>query len=159
MATIRSTKATAAKRAYAWDVDDAAVRATKVVTHVVESRITYIRRFKGKKALTGEERVAERLVCSRFFDTHAAECCTNGVDGLLAALEDKGIEASLHAAAKAQTAQTFKQTTPGKGDRGNPERHATLRPDKNLKDKELKDKDQREKREKDKARLVPNPTP
>jgi hypothetical protein len=46
-------------------------------------------RYKGKKALTGEERVAEGLVYSRFFDTHAADRNTNGVDGLLETLEEK----------------------------------------------------------------------
>jgi hypothetical protein len=53
---------------------------------------------------------------SRFFYKPAADRSTTGVDGLLAALEDKRIEVSLHAAAKAQAAQTFKQPTPGKGD-------------------------------------------
>jgi hypothetical protein len=51
MAIIRSTTATAAEKAHAWDVHDAAVRTHKVVTHAIESRLTYIRRFKGKKAL------------------------------------------------------------------------------------------------------------
>jgi uncharacterized membrane protein len=60
-------------------------------------------------------RDAERLVCSRFFDTLATHRSTNGVDGLLAALKDKQIEISLHATAKAQAVQTFKQPTPGKG--------------------------------------------
>jgi hypothetical protein len=40
-----------------------------------------------KKLLSGEERVAERLVNSRFFDKKIGEHNTNGVDGLLAALE------------------------------------------------------------------------
>jgi hypothetical protein len=114
--------------------------------------------LKGKKALTGEERVAERLVYTRFFDTPAADRSTNGVDGLLAALEDKRIEVSLYAAAKAQAAQTFKQSTPGRGDEGNPDRPIT-RPDKSLKDKELMDKEKREKREKDKTRQHEKPEP
>jgi hypothetical protein len=68
--TISSTMtATAAERAHAWDVHNAALRTHKDVSEAIESRLTYIRRFKGKKALTGEERVAERLVYSRFFDT------------------------------------------------------------------------------------------
>eukprot|EP00873_Tetraselmis_striata_P012614 jgi/Tetstr1/432878/TSEL_022227.t1 len=45
-----------------------------------EDRLAYLRRFKCKKALTGEERVAERLVYSRFFDTTAAERSNDGVD-------------------------------------------------------------------------------
>eukprot|EP00873_Tetraselmis_striata_P037565 jgi/Tetstr1/457829/TSEL_044374.t1 len=52
---------------------------------------TYLRRFKCKKALTGEERVAER-----FFETTAAERSSNGVDGLLNALDDKRLEVNLH---------------------------------------------------------------
>ena len=158
LATIRSTTATEAERAHAWDITDAAVRTHKTVTQAVESRLTYVRRFKGKKALTGEERVAERLVYSRFFDTQAADRSTNGVDGLLAALEDKRLEVSLHAAAKAQAAQTFKQSTPGRGDGGNPDR-PTTRPDKNLKDKEIRDKEKREKRDKDKTRQNKKPEP
>jgi hypothetical protein len=102
---IRSTIATAAERAHAWDIHDAAVWTHKVVTQAVESRLTYIRRFKGKKALTGDERVAERLVYSRFFDTHAPDRSTNGVDGLFVPLEDKRIEDCLNATAKAQAAQ------------------------------------------------------
>jgi hypothetical protein len=158
MATVRSTTATEAERAHAWDIRDAAVRTHKAVTQAVESRLTFARRFKGKKALTGEERVAERLVYSRFFDTQTADRSTNGVDGLLAALEDKRIEVSLHAAARAQAAQTFKQLTPGRGDGGNPGR-PTPRPDKNLKDKELMDKEKREKRDKDTTRQHKKPEP
>eukprot|EP00873_Tetraselmis_striata_P006923 jgi/Tetstr1/427187/TSEL_017375.t1 len=59
-----------------------------------EDRLTYLRRFKCKKALTGEERVAERLACSRFFDTSAAERSNNGVDGLLNAVDDKRLESA-----------------------------------------------------------------
>jgi hypothetical protein len=73
-------------------------------------------------------------------------------------LEDKRIEVSLHAAAKAQAAQTVKQSTPGTGDGGNPDR-PTARPDKNLKNKELMDKEKREKRDKDKTRQHKNPEP
>jgi hypothetical protein len=124
-------------------VHDVTVRTHKTVRHAVEARLTYVRRFKGAKALTGEERVAERLVYSHFFDTQATDRSINGVDGLLAALVDKHIEASLHAAAKAQTARTFKQPTPGRGDKSNPDR-INPRPDKSLKEKEQKDKDKRE---------------
>jgi ribosomal protein L12E/L44/L45/RPP1/RPP2 len=92
-------------------------------------------------------------VYSRFFDTHASGRRTNGVDGLLAALEDKRIEVSLHAAARAQAAQTFKQPTPGRGDGGNPDRPTARR------DKSLKDKEKREKREKDKTRQHNKPEP
>jgi hypothetical protein len=128
------------------------------VTQAIESRLTYVRRFKGKTTLTGEERVAERLVNARFFDTQAADRSTNGVDGLLAAVEDKRIEVGLHAAAKAQAAQTFKQQTPGRGDRGKSGK-LTPRSDKSLKDKEHKDKEMQEKREKDQARQNTKPEP
>jgi hypothetical protein len=119
MATICSTTATGVGRGHALDVHNAAVQTHKAVTHAVESRLTYVRRFKGKKTLTREERVAERLIYSRFFDTQAADRNTNGVNGFIASLEDKRIEVSLHAAAKARAAQTFKEHTPGRGDGGN----------------------------------------
>eukprot|EP00873_Tetraselmis_striata_P039556 jgi/Tetstr1/459820/TSEL_005169.t1 len=67
-----------------------------------------------KKALiTGEERVAKRLVYSRFFDTTAAERSSNGVDGLLNALDDKRLKVSLHPAAKAQAAAQTKGSGSG----------------------------------------------
>jgi hypothetical protein len=84
MAKICSTTATATERVDAWDVHGAAARTHKAVTQAVESRLSYARRFKGKKGLTREERVAERLVYSRFFDTQGADRSTNGIDGLLA---------------------------------------------------------------------------
>jgi hypothetical protein len=40
------------------------VQTHKVLTHAVQSRLSYIRRFKGKNTLTREKRVAERLVLS-----------------------------------------------------------------------------------------------
>jgi hypothetical protein len=97
-------------------------------------------------------------VYSRFFDTKAADRTTNGINGLLAALEDRRIEVSLRAAAKAQAAQTFKQPTLGRGDGGNPDR-PTARSDMNLTDKDLKDKEKREKPEKDKTHPHKNPEP
>jgi hypothetical protein len=121
MAAIRSTTGTVAERARARDVHDEAVRTHKAVTHAVKSRYTYIRCVKGKKVHTGEERANERLVYSRFFDTQTTDRNTNGVGGILSALEDKRIEVSLPVAAKAQAAQTFKQPTPGRGDGGNPD--------------------------------------
>jgi hypothetical protein len=51
-----------------------------------EQRLTYLRRLKCKKLLSGQENVAERLVYSRFFDTQIGERIASGVDGLLAAL-------------------------------------------------------------------------
>eukprot|EP00873_Tetraselmis_striata_P018545 jgi/Tetstr1/438809/TSEL_027318.t1 len=52
----------------------------------------YLRRLKCKKTLSGEERVAARLVYIRVFDTAVAERGTNGIAGLLAALDDKRLE-------------------------------------------------------------------
>eukprot|EP00873_Tetraselmis_striata_P026282 jgi/Tetstr1/446546/TSEL_034071.t1 len=78
-----------------------------------KDRLTYLRRFKCKKTLTGEERVAERLVYSRFFDTTAAERSSNGVDSLLNALDDKRLEVSLHKAAKARAAAQLKGSGSG----------------------------------------------
>eukprot|EP00873_Tetraselmis_striata_P001149 jgi/Tetstr1/421413/TSEL_012362.t1 len=64
----------------------------KTVAAAGEDRLTYIRWFKGKKALTGDEKVAERLVHQRFFDTAIADIGANGIAGLLAALDDKRLE-------------------------------------------------------------------
>jgi hypothetical protein len=97
-------------------------------------------------------------VNSSFFDAQVADRSTNGIDGLLAAMEDKLIEVSLHAAAKAQATQTFKQPTPGRGDGGTPD-IPTARRDKSLKGKDLKDKEKHEKREKDKTRQHKKPEP
>eukprot|EP00873_Tetraselmis_striata_P004618 jgi/Tetstr1/424882/TSEL_015377.t1 len=63
-----------------------------------EAMVTYARgrdrrRFKAKNALTGEEQVAERLIYSRIFDPAKHERSAEVVDGLLAALEDKRLEA------------------------------------------------------------------
>jgi hypothetical protein len=63
-----------------------------------EERLTNLRRLKCKKLLTGEERVAERSVFSIFFDTHVGERSVNGVDGLLAVLENKRLEVMMHSA-------------------------------------------------------------
>jgi hypothetical protein len=65
--------------------------------------------------------------------------------------KNKRIEVSLHAAAKAQAARTFKQPMPGEDDEGNADRLAPRS------DKSLKDKGQKDKREKDKARQIKKP--
>jgi hypothetical protein len=66
MATIRYSKTyIKVERAHAGDVHDAPIRTHKTVMQAVESRLAYIHRFKGKHALTEEERVAERLVYSK----------------------------------------------------------------------------------------------
>eukprot|EP00873_Tetraselmis_striata_P035598 jgi/Tetstr1/455862/TSEL_042651.t1 len=108
VATLRAKNATARDTADANDLLDSAIRTIATCGHAAEDRLTYLRRFKCKKALTGEERVAERLVYSRFFDITAAERSSNGVDGLLNAMDDKRLEVILHQAAKAQAAAQFK---------------------------------------------------
>eukprot|EP00873_Tetraselmis_striata_P020834 jgi/Tetstr1/441098/TSEL_029366.t1 len=58
-----------------------------------EARVTYLRRFKARQTLTGEEQVAKRLIYSaRVFDPAEHERSANVVDGLLAALEDKRVK-------------------------------------------------------------------
>eukprot|EP00873_Tetraselmis_striata_P041726 jgi/Tetstr1/461990/TSEL_007063.t1 len=89
-------------RVDALDLLDAAHRTLEAVGDADESRLTYLRRFKAKKALTPEEQVAERFTYSRVFDTAEHDRSTNVVDGLLTALEDKRLEVGLAAAAKAQ---------------------------------------------------------
>eukprot|EP00873_Tetraselmis_striata_P019945 jgi/Tetstr1/440209/TSEL_028560.t1 len=104
VATLRAENDTARDTADADNPLDSAIRTIATCGQVAEDRLTYLRRFKCKKALTGKERVAERLVYSRFFDTTAAERSSNDVDGLLNALDDKRLEVSLHHAAKTQAA-------------------------------------------------------
>eukprot|EP00873_Tetraselmis_striata_P006287 jgi/Tetstr1/426551/TSEL_016849.t1 len=108
VATLRAENATARDTADANDLLDSAICTIAMCGQAAQDRLAYLRRFKCKKVLTGKERVAERLVYSRFFDTTAAERSSNGVDGLLNALGDKRFEVSLHPAAKAQTAAQFK---------------------------------------------------
>eukprot|EP00873_Tetraselmis_striata_P038120 jgi/Tetstr1/458384/TSEL_044822.t1 len=96
-------------RVDALDLLDAAHRTLKAVGDADEARLTYLRRFKAKKALTPEEQVAERLIYSRVFDTAEHERSANVVDGLEAALEDKRLENGLADAAKAQASATFKR--------------------------------------------------
>jgi uncharacterized membrane protein len=73
-----------------------------------EERLTFLRRFKSKKLLSGEERVAERVVYSRFFDTQIGDRNVNGVDELLVALKDKRLEVSMHPVAKAQASMQLR---------------------------------------------------
>jgi hypothetical protein len=112
MATIRAVTSTPDKTVYAYSLVDVALHTHQGVASAGEARLTYIRRFKAKKTLTGEERVAERLVYTRCFDTVASDRGGNVVDGLLSALEDKRLEVRITAAAKAQVATEFKADKP-----------------------------------------------
>jgi hypothetical protein len=85
------------------DLFDATARTHMVCNNANEERFTYLRRFKCKKLLSGVERFDERLVYSRFFDAHISERSGNGIDGLLAALEDKRLEVNLQAEGNSQT--------------------------------------------------------
>jgi hypothetical protein len=102
METIRAVTPTSDETTYAYLLIDAALRTHKAVVSAGEARLTYIRRFKAKKILTGEEQVAERLVYTRCFDTIASDRDGNVVDGLVSALKDKRLEVSITAGAKAQ---------------------------------------------------------
>jgi hypothetical protein len=112
METIHSVTSTSDKTAYAYSLVDAALRTHQAVASTGEARLTYIVRFKAKKILTGEERVAERLVYTRCFDTVASDRGGNVVDGLLSALEDKRLEVSIKAVVKAQATAQFKADKP-----------------------------------------------
>eukprot|EP00873_Tetraselmis_striata_P009547 jgi/Tetstr1/429811/TSEL_019678.t1 len=113
VATLRAKNATARDTADANEILDSAIRTIATCERAAEDRLTYLRRFECKKALAGEEQVAERLVHSRFFVTTAAERSSNGVDGLLNAMDDKRLEVSLHQAAKAHAAAQFKGSGSG----------------------------------------------
>eukprot|EP00873_Tetraselmis_striata_P042437 jgi/Tetstr1/462701/TSEL_007667.t1 len=134
LATLRAPDTPTQDRVDALDLLDAAHRTLEAVGDADEARLTHLRRFKAKKALTPEEQVAERLIYSRVFDTAEHERSDNVVDGLLAALEDKRLEVGLAAAAKAQASATFK-------------RQATERDTDRDKARKEKDKAARERRE------------
>eukprot|EP00873_Tetraselmis_striata_P015941 jgi/Tetstr1/436205/TSEL_025050.t1 len=109
LATLRAPDTPTHDRVDALDLLDAAHRTLEAVGEADEARLTYLRRFKAKKAPTPEEQVAERLIYSRVFVTAEHERSANVVDGLLAALEDKRLEVGLAAAAKAQASSAFKR--------------------------------------------------
>eukprot|EP00873_Tetraselmis_striata_P009064 jgi/Tetstr1/429328/TSEL_019246.t1 len=89
-----------------------------IIRQANKDKLTCLRRFKCKKALTDEEGFAERLIHSHFYDTAATErSSSNGVDGLLNAPDDTRLEVSLHQAAKAQAAAHLKGSGGGTGGR------------------------------------------
>eukprot|EP00873_Tetraselmis_striata_P028342 jgi/Tetstr1/448606/TSEL_035855.t1 len=110
MAALRARNATSTEKD-ALDVLDTALQMFAAVGDAHEAQVGYLRRFKAKKSLTGDEhRVAERLIYYfRVFDPAEHECSANVVDGLLAALEDKRLEVCLAAATNAQAAAQFKK--------------------------------------------------
>jgi hypothetical protein len=110
--TIRAVTCAPDEKAYADSLIDAALRTHQAMISTGEARLTYIKRFKGKKILSGEERVPERLVYTRYFDTIAADRGGNVVDGVLSEMEDKRLEISIIAVAKAQTTAQFKADKP-----------------------------------------------
>eukprot|EP00873_Tetraselmis_striata_P021227 jgi/Tetstr1/441491/TSEL_029722.t1 len=107
MASLRAPDTPTQDRVDALDLVDTAHRTLEAVGDVDEAGLTYLRRFKAKKALTPEDQVIEQLVYSRVFDTAEHERSANVLDGLLGALEDKRFEAGLAGAAKAQALATF----------------------------------------------------
>jgi hypothetical protein len=100
------------QKAHAYSLIDAALRTHQAVASAGEARLTYIMRFKVKKILNGEERVAERLVYTRYFDAIAVDRGGNAVDGLMSACEDKRLEVSITTLAKAQAGAQFKKGKP-----------------------------------------------
>jgi hypothetical protein len=59
METIRSVTSTPDETPYAYSLVDVALRTHQAMVSAGGARLTYIMRFKAKKILTGEERVAE----------------------------------------------------------------------------------------------------
>jgi hypothetical protein len=57
-----------------------AMRTQRAYFKAHEEKLTYFRRLKCKKLFKGDKRVAERLVCFKFFDTEARDRSANGVD-------------------------------------------------------------------------------
>jgi hypothetical protein len=130
METIRAVTSIPDETAYAYSLVDAALHTHQGVASTEEARLTYIMRFKAKKILTGEERVAMRLVYTRCFDTVASDRGGNVVDGILSANEDKRQKVSITATAKAQAAAKFKADKP-RPDRPDKPNDKPDKPDKN----------------------------
>eukprot|EP00873_Tetraselmis_striata_P026335 jgi/Tetstr1/446599/TSEL_034123.t1 len=114
----RTHNATAFETAAADDLLYSAICTIATCRQANKDKLTCLRRFKCKKALTDEEGFAERLIHSHFYDTAATErSSSNGVDGLLNAPDDTRLEVSLHQAAKAQAAAHLKGSGGGTGGR------------------------------------------
>jgi hypothetical protein len=127
---ILAVTSTPEEKVYAYSLIDAALRTHRAVASAGEARLTYITGFKVVKILIGEKRIAERLVCTRRFDTIAAYRGGNVVHGLLSALEDKRLEVSIIAVAKAQEDAQFKTDKP-RLDRPDKPSDMADKPDKN----------------------------
>jgi hypothetical protein len=112
METIRAVTSTPDEKAYAYSLIDATLRTNQAMASAGEARLTFISRFKAKKILSDEERVAERLVYTRCFDTIATNRGGNVVDGLMSALEDRRLEVSITTVAKAHEIAQFKANKP-----------------------------------------------
>jgi hypothetical protein len=95
-----------------------------------EARLAYIRYFKAKRIFKGGERVAERLVYSRCFDSISSERGGNVVDGLLPSLENKRLEVSITRDAKAEASAQFKACMP-RPDRPDKSSDKRVKPDNN----------------------------
>jgi hypothetical protein len=108
---LRPKSYTSQAEADTWGLFDATARTHRARSNAHEERLTYLKRFKGKKHIFGEEHIAERLVYSRFFDTQIGERTANGIDGIIAALEDKRIEVKLHMATKAHDKHQYSSHT------------------------------------------------
>jgi hypothetical protein len=87
MDAVRPKTYTSQAKAETLGVFKATARTHRACNNAHEERLTYLNRFKCKKLMSNEERVAKLLVYSRFFDTQFGERSANGVDGLLAALK------------------------------------------------------------------------
>jgi hypothetical protein len=101
MGTVRAVTSTRNEKACAYS-SSTPLHTHQAIAVAGEAQLTYIRRFEAKKILGGEERLAERLVYTRCFDTIAADRGGNVVDGLVSALEDKRLKVNITAVAKAQ---------------------------------------------------------
>jgi ribosomal protein L12E/L44/L45/RPP1/RPP2 len=112
--TIRSVTCTPDEKAYAYSLIDASTRTHQTAASAGKARLTYIRRFKAKKVLTGEKRVAERLINSRCFGSISSKPGGKVVDILMSAMEDKRLEVSITAVAKAPATPECKADKPRK---------------------------------------------
>eukprot|EP00873_Tetraselmis_striata_P027301 jgi/Tetstr1/447565/TSEL_034944.t1 len=102
----------------ALDLFDTALRMFAAVGDAHEPPVGYLRCFKAKKLLTGDQ-VAERLIYYfRVFDPAEHECSANVVDGLLAALEDKRLESKDKTAREKPERERLGAEAKNKNDKG-----------------------------------------
>eukprot|EP00873_Tetraselmis_striata_P003115 jgi/Tetstr1/423379/TSEL_014066.t1 len=128
VATLRAQNATARDTADSNDLLDSAIRTITTCGQAAEDRLTCLRRFKCKKALTGEDRVAERLAAkaqaaAQFKGSGGSGC--GGSGGNIRIKEHERAELAYRAAKERADKNKDKDKIKGKPQPGHPARKTT----------------------------------